>query len=69
MEQLKVNADEVVMEISTFMRPHDDEQDLDISKTGTQNEKQLPGSPVESVNPQENVGEMGKISISKDDAL
>ena len=57
------------MEISTFMRPHDDEQDLDISKTDTQNEQQVPGSLVESVNTQENVGEMGKISISKDDAL
>ena len=45
------------MEISTFMRPHDDEQDLDISKIDTHYKHQEPKPVVDSPNPQESIEE------------
>ena len=57
------------MEISTFMRPHDDEQDLDISKIDTHYEHQEPKSVVDSPNPQEIIEEQEETTISENDPL
>ena len=57
------------MEISTFMRPHDDEQDLDISKIDTHYEHQEPKSVVDSPNPQEIIEEQEETTTSENDPL
>ena len=55
------------MEISTFMRPHDDEQDLGISKIDTHYEHQEQKPVADSPNPQEIIEEQKETTIPEND--